>query len=422
MARMSNAMFLNRVLMLTAVAIAAVVIWYLFDVVLIALGALILAILLRLGAEPFMRWLRVPESIALAMSVVLLTVAVGGAGYLFGARMAGELQNVLDRATAAEASITASLQASQWGKLILTHVKGTNFSLSEIVGGLFTKGTTFLGAVVVLIITGIYFAAQPELYRAGIIHLFPPEFHAKVAGTLDALANALRFWLIGRLIQMVLIGLLSTFAVWLIGLPSPFALGLIAGMAEFVPYLGPILASIPAILVAATQDAAAVIWTIVAYLLIHQLEGNVFVPLIQHRMVYIPPAVILLGIVTISFLFGMISMIFAAPITIMIVGSDRRSSLIAPASCNAAHRIGAACPFDSTNASALRVAGSFGAQRISRKNSAATISAQDMQDVGCPDPASVVMRITSRRSLRVAACKRSRPGSRRCDRAWRRAA
>jgi predicted PurR-regulated permease PerM len=253
------------------------------------------------------------------MSVVLLTAVVGGAGYLFGARMAGELQNVLDRATAAEASITASLQASQWGNLILTHVKGANFSLSEIVGGLFTKGTRFLGAVVMLIITGIYFAAQPELYRAGIIQLFPLELHAKVAGTLAALANALRFWLIGRLIQMVLIGLLSTFAVWLIGLPSPFALGLIAGVAEFVPYLGSIIASIPAVLVAATQDTAAVIWTIVAYLLIHQLEGNVFVPLIQHRMVYIPPAVILLGIVTISFLFGIISIIFAAPITIMIV-------------------------------------------------------------------------------------------------------
>jgi predicted PurR-regulated permease PerM len=319
MARTSNAKFLNRVFMLIAIAIAAIAIWYLFDVVLIAIGALILATLLRLGAEPLTRWLRFPESIALAISVVLLIVFVAGAGYLFGARIAGEMQNVLERATAAETNITASLQGSHWGALVMAHLKAENFSLSDIVGGLFTKGTTFLGAVVVMIVTGIYFAAQPELYRAGIVKLFPSEFHAKVADTLDVVATALRFWLVGRLIQMVLIGLLSALAVWLIGLPSPFALGLIAGAAEFVPYLGPLIASIPAILVAVTQDPGAVIWTVVAYLLIHQLEGNVFVPLIQHRMVYIPPAVILLGIVTVSFMFGPIAIIFGAPITIMIV-------------------------------------------------------------------------------------------------------
>jgi predicted PurR-regulated permease PerM len=113
--------------------------------------------------------------------------------------------------------------------------------------------------------------------------------------------------------------LLSTLAVWLIGLPSPFALGLIAGVTEFVPYLGPIIASIPAILMAGAQDTTAVVWTVVAYLIIHQLEGNLFVPLIQHRMVYVAPAVILLGIVTTGFMFGAISMIFGAPITILIV-------------------------------------------------------------------------------------------------------
>jgi predicted PurR-regulated permease PerM len=319
MARTSNATSFNRVLMLIAGAIAAVLVWYLFGVVLIALGALILATLLRLCASPLTRWLRFPESIALAISVLLLTVVVAGAGYLFGARIAGELQNVSERATAAEASIAASLQGSQWGKLILTHVKAANFSFSDVVGDLFTKGTTFLGALVVAVIMGIYFAAQPELYHAGIVKLFPPRFHAEAAGTLDALANALRLWLIGRLIQMVLVGLLSTLAVWLIGLPSPFALGLIAGVAEFVPYLGPIIASIPAILMAAAQDTTAVVWTVVAYLIIHQLEGNLFVPLIQHRMVYVAPAVILLGIVTTGFMFGAISMIFGAPITILIV-------------------------------------------------------------------------------------------------------
>ncbi len=118
--------------------------------------------------------------------------------------------------------------------------------------------------------------------------------------------------------QMVTIGLLSTLAVWLIGLPSPWALGLIAAVAEFVPYLGPILAAIPALLVALTGGESQVIWTLAAYLAIHQVEGNLVVPLIQQRMISIPPALMLLGIAAIGALAGLIGFLMAAPIVVAV--------------------------------------------------------------------------------------------------------
>ena len=118
--------------------------------------------------------------------------------------------------------------------------------------------------------------------------------------------------------QMVIIGLLSTLAVWLIGLPSPWALGLIAGVAEFVPYIGPILAAIPALLVALTQGQGNVIWTLGAYLAIYQVEGNLVVPLVQQRMIYIPPALMLLGIAAIGALAGIVGFVMAAPIVVAV--------------------------------------------------------------------------------------------------------
>ncbi|MGH6795179.1 MAG: AI-2E family transporter [Methylocella sp.] len=304
--------------MVVLVALTPVLVWYLFDVILIAVGAIVLATLLRLGVKPLRRWLRLPHSLALIMSILVLLAAVSGIAYLFGAQITIDLQNVIDRAQVAEASIKGSLQASQFGKMVLSHIGGANYSFTKIVSSVFSITTTFIEAVVVLLITGIYLAAQPEVYIAGIIQLFPPKLHKRAADTLNAIGYGLRLWLIGQIIQMFLIGLLSGIAVWLIGLPSPLALGLIAGAAEFIPYIGPIIASIPAILVAATKDLSAVIWTILAYLLIHQIEGDLFVPLIQQRMVYIPPAVILLGIVTITVLFGPVAIIFAAPIVIIV--------------------------------------------------------------------------------------------------------
>jgi predicted PurR-regulated permease PerM len=135
---------------------------------------------------------------------------------------------------------------------------------------------------------------------------------------IDGVGEALRLWLIGQLIEMFLIGALSTLAVWLIGVPSPLALGLITGIGEFVPYLGPFLAAIPALLVAVTKSPNAVLCTAVAYLLIHQIEGNLIAPIIQRRIVLIPPAVMLLGIAAMSYIFGLVAIIFAGPIVVVI--------------------------------------------------------------------------------------------------------
>jgi predicted PurR-regulated permease PerM len=125
-------------------------------------------------------------------------------------------------------------------------------------------------------------------------------------------------WLIADLIQMVVIGLLTTAAVWMIGLPSPLALGVIAGLAEFVPYVGPIVAAVPALLVATTQGMNAVLWTLVAYLVIHQIEGNLVAPLIQRQLIFIPPAVMLLAIIAVLFVFGEFAVIFAGPMAVII--------------------------------------------------------------------------------------------------------
>ncbi len=310
--------FLRRTLLVVAVAVIPILIWYLFGVVLMAFGAIILAMLVRLGAQPFMRWLSVPEPLALVISGLLILFIIGGAGYLFGTRIADQLQDVVQRTTSASASIEARLKGSEFGNFLLGHMSSTNFSLTGLLSGFLKMGSSFLEAVVIMVISGIYLAAQPRHYRDGLIWLFPPRAHARAAEIIDGIGEALRLWLLGQLMEMILIGALSTFAVWLIGVPSPLALGLIAGVGEFIPYLGPLLAAIPALLVAMTAGAEATLWTAVAYLVIHQIEGNLVAPLIQRRMVMIPPAVMLLGIVSITYLFGTVAIIFAAPLVVVI--------------------------------------------------------------------------------------------------------
>jgi predicted PurR-regulated permease PerM len=316
--QMSYLEFLKRTLIFVAVAVLPVLIWYLFGVVLMAFGAVILAMLLRLGAQPFMRWLSLPEPFALAISGALILGIIVGTGYLFGTRIAGEFQDVTQRAMSAAAGIHRGLEGSPYGKFLLDHFSGSDVSVTGVLSGLLKISSRFLEAVVIMVISAVYLAAQPRHYRDGLIWLFPPQVHPHATRIIDGIGEALRLWMIGQLIEMVVIGALSTLAVWMIGVPSPLALGLIAGIGEFIPYVGPLLAAIPALLVALTKSPEATLWTAVAYLIIHQIEGNVVAPLIQRRMISIPPAVMLLGIVAITYLFGAIAIVFAAPIVVVI--------------------------------------------------------------------------------------------------------
>ena len=309
--------FTKRVAIFVAVALVPVLIWLLFSVILILVGGVLIAVLLTLGAAPF-RLIRLPRSVALVFSGFLIVCVVGGAGYLFGRATVSELQELLRRLEQAQSSISSALKGSQIGNAILSHFQGANVPITDLLSGFFSISANFVVGCVVMIFIGIYLAAQPTLYREGMSKLFPVERRGNAVDTADVVAGALRLWLLGQLIDMFIVGSLSGLAVWLIGLPSPIALGVIAGVADFVPYLGPILAAIPAILLAVTLNFSAVLWTALAYLLIHQIEGQLIMPLIQQRMIFIPPALMLASIVALSVLFGFAATIFAAPITVIL--------------------------------------------------------------------------------------------------------
>lgn len=313
--RVTDAEFAKRSAIFIALALTPILVWWLFDVVLIFTGAVLIATLLYLGARPFQR-LSAPPALALLASGLLIIGVIGGVGYLFGAGVGSEMQEVFRRVEEARQSIDKGLHASAFGNVLLAHIKNANVPLAELLGGFFRISTTFVLAVVVTFFAGVYLAAQPRLYRDGVSMLFPFEMRDTANETIDHLADGLRLWLQGQLIEMAIIGFLSGLAVWLIGLPSPIALGVIAGACEFIPYLGPIIAAIPAILVAVTLTPSAIAWTVGAYVLIHQTEGHLVMPLIQRQMVYIPPAVMLFSIAAISSLFGLEGTVFAAPLTV----------------------------------------------------------------------------------------------------------
>jgi predicted PurR-regulated permease PerM len=311
--------FLNRVLIVLLVVALAVLVWKAADILLLAFGAVLIGQLVWLVAEPFSRWGRLSHRAALVAAAFLILICLGGTLWLFGSRMANDFSDVLARAGSAVTQLRAGMQQSEFGRFILGQVGGGGgLNLPSLVSRFLSLSITTLEAALILVITAAYLTAQPALYREGLVQLFPRRLRPEIDELLGELGRALRLWLLGQFIQMAIIGAMSTLAVWLIGLPSPLALGVIAGVAEFIPYVGPVLAAIPALLVAFTQGSDAAVWTLVAYILIHQAEGHLVAPLVQLYMISIPPAMLLVVIATVGVIFGPLGLFLAAPLTVML--------------------------------------------------------------------------------------------------------
>ena len=118
---------------------------------------------------------------------------------------------------------------------------------------------------------------------------------------------------------MVIIGVTTAIGLALIGVPLALSLGLIAGILEAVPYLGPWLSAVPAVLMALLLSPVHVLATLGLYLALHILEGYVLLPLIQRRAVHLPPALTLLTQVLLGQLAGFMGLFVAAPLTLAAV-------------------------------------------------------------------------------------------------------
>jgi predicted PurR-regulated permease PerM len=166
----------------------------------------------------------------------------------------------------------------------------------------------------VIMFLGILFAFDPATYRESLVLLVKRPYRARVRGVMNEMGTVLRLWLVALVIRIVLMTICVWVALYLVGLPAPFVLGLQAGLSNFIPYLGPIAAGIPVALVAMPLGISVAVWAVGIYTIIQSIEGYVIGPLIQRQAVEIPAAWTLVAIVLLGALFGVLGIALAMPL------------------------------------------------------------------------------------------------------------
>ena len=167
---------------------------------------------------------------------------------------------------------------------------------------------------IVIVCLGVFFAGHPSGYREGLLILVPLRARARVREVMNEMGQMLRSWLLGQLVRSAVVAAVLTIALHLLGLPGAPLLGLQAGAANFIPYLGPLIAALPVALVAMPLGLSALAWVLAIYFMIQTLEGFVIAPLIQKGSVDVAPAWTLFAIVIMGALFGAMGVALAAPL------------------------------------------------------------------------------------------------------------
>jgi predicted PurR-regulated permease PerM len=180
---------------------------------------------------------------------------------------------------------------------------------------------TVLGGVLLLIVLSIYTGADPDLYRNGVMHLFPHRARDTTARVLTAMATVLRRWLVTQLIAMIVIGVVSTVVLLVLGVKAAFALGIIAGFLEFVPTVGPILSAVPAIAMAFLDSPQKALSVVIAYIVIQQLEGHILIPMLMKEGMDLPPALTIIAQALMALVFGFLGLMVAVPMLAAVIAA-----------------------------------------------------------------------------------------------------
>lgn len=178
---------------------------------------------------------------------------------------------------------------------------------------------TVVGGLFLIIVLSMYVGADPSLYRLGFMALFPPEARPQAGIVLSRVATVLRKWLVTQLVAMLTIGIVTTIALFALRVKAALALGVIAGILEFIPTIGPILSAVPGVAMGFLDSPQKALSVGVAYLVIQQVEGHLLIPMLMKEGMDLPPALTIIAQAVMALLFGFLGLMVAVPLLAAVI-------------------------------------------------------------------------------------------------------
>ena len=316
--------FLQRVMMVYGIGIVFLLVlatlWFGSEALLLLFACALFAVLLYDLSRRLAERLHMKRGITLALLVAALTATIGGIGWLVAPQIADQATQLGSVVPEAIERLRRAVAQNPFLRSILADLPNAEQIRRQLAAmvpnaGLFFSGLFgALGNAVIILCVGIYFAAQPTLYVDGFIKLIPQPRRARARQVLDEIGDTLARWLVGKSASMLVVGAATATGLWLLGVPLALILGLIAGLLDFIPYLGPLMAGVPAALIAFSISPELGLYTVLLFAGVQLVEGYLLSPLIEARTVSLPPALTIAMQILFGTMFGMAGIALATPL------------------------------------------------------------------------------------------------------------
>lgn len=300
------------------------IVWQVRNILLVLFLSMLFALLMDGLARSLRSYLPINRPIALMLATVGLFGALALLTWVAGPHVVTQLSELQQRLQEATETLESKLMSQQWISFLLSNASTGQLapSATGFLGGItqvFSSTIAALTNILIILLLGLYFAFGSQVYVNSVIAVVPAAGRSRATELFELLGHALRWWLIGRISSMTLVGVLTTLGLYLIGMPLYFALGLVAALLSFVPYIGPIIAAVPAILIGFVQGIYQAANVIFVYVVVQSLESYFITPLIQRRVVSLPPAALLSAQLLMGALLGTLGVVVAAPLTLVLI-------------------------------------------------------------------------------------------------------
>lgn len=310
------------------------------DALLIAFAGIIFAVIINGLASTMRRYIPISRGWSIAAVGFIIVIIITSFVFIFGSQIVEEFEKLTEALPQQVSQIRETISDWPLGDELMDgeneqeengaekeaedsneEENGSGEQLPDGASGMmFQVGVTIIDVLTtfgLIIIIGIYFVIDPKTYKKGVTLLFTKKRADRINEALETSGNALWNWLSGQFIVMTFVGVFVTIGLMIIGVPLALVLGLIAGLSEFIPIIGPWIGAVPGLLLALSVDGQTALYTAILYIVIQQMESNIVTPLIQQQMVHIPPAVVILSVVAFGLVFGIGGVILATPLAVI---------------------------------------------------------------------------------------------------------
>ncbi|HET8613713.1 MAG TPA: AI-2E family transporter [Sphingomonas sp.] len=311
-------LFLKRLFLALLVVALVVFLYKITDLLLLAFGSAVGAVLLSAVADWIAERTPLSRNIGFGVAILLLLGALWLIGWLFGDELSREFDQMMARLPGQWREAEATLSATPMGRWLVDAMNsaGRGKSLAVTLANWSLGAGEILVNFLIVLVGAIFFGAQPRLYRDGIVCLTPPPYRAIIGDALDDCGRTLKLWLLTQIVLMTTMGLLVGGGLWLAGLKSAAALGMLAALSEFIPYVGPTLAMLPPIVIAIAGEGS-IGGVIATFVVVRFIQSSFITPMVERRVVSVPPAITLFVILAFGYAFGLFGLFFSAPLLVV---------------------------------------------------------------------------------------------------------